>query len=107
MIQSIPLVQDVLWLPVVVRSAYLPEGPSTGIYPFVSEEVRDILECSDSDLEGDAEVNVVEQIGRLAARTAPTWTKRLSILSIRVTIAEWIIIPIIPVIPAIVSWRWT
>ena len=105
MIQSIPLVQDVLWLPVVVRSAYLPEGPSTGIYPFVSEEVRDILECSDADLEGNAEVNVVEQIPRrLAARSAPTWTKRLSI---RVTIAEWIIIPIIPVIPTIVSWRWT
>ena len=105
MIQSIPLVQDVLRLPVVVRSAYLPEGPSTGIYPFVSEEVRDILECSDSDLKGDAEVNVIEQIPRsLAARAAPTWSKRLPVISIGVSIAKWIIIP---VIPAIVSWRWT
>ena len=105
MIQSIPLVQDVLWLPVVVRSAYLPEGPSTGIYPFVSEEVRDILECSDSNLKGDAEVNVVKQMPRrLAARAAPPWSKRLSVLFIGISIAEWVIIP---VIPAIVSWRWT
>ena len=106
MIQSIPLVQDVLWLPVVVRSAYLPEGPSTGIYPFVSEEVRDILECSDSNLKGDAEVNVIKQNPRrLAAQAAPPWwTERLSILFIGVAITEWVIIP---VIPAIVSWRWT
>ena len=105
MIQSIPLLQYVLRLPVVVRSAYLPEGPSTGIYPFVSEEVRDILECSDSNLKGDAEVNVIKQIPRrLAARAAPPWSKRLSVLFIGVSITEWVIIP---VIPAIVSWRWT
>ena len=92
-----------LRLLVIVRSAYLPEGPSTSIYPFVSEEVRDILECSDADLEGDAEVNVVEQIPRrLAARAAPPWSKRLSVLFIGISIAEWIIIP---VIPAIVAWR--
>ena len=82
-----------LRLLVIVRSAYLPEGPSTCIYPFISEEVRDILECSDSDLKGDAEFNVIEQIPRhWVARAAPTWSKRLSVISLGVAIAEWIII---------------